>query len=77
MSGVAQKDGKSANAQTIPTRTVVLNDPSQMPSVYSQTPGGTLFSTTPGGNSCYQYVNWFDIYIVQSFFSTLYIQAHL
>ncbi|XP_030754250.1 eukaryotic translation initiation factor 4E-binding protein 2 [Sitophilus oryzae] len=38
-----------ASTQAIPIRRVLLNDPSELPSHYSQTPGGTLFSTTPGG----------------------------
>ncbi|XP_014678160.1 PREDICTED: eukaryotic translation initiation factor 4E-binding protein 1-like [Priapulus caudatus] len=33
----------------IPSRRVLLTDPSQLPIDYSSTPGGTLFSTTPGG----------------------------
>ncbi len=33
----------------IPMRRVVVKDPSHMPSNYSETPGGTMFSTTPGG----------------------------
>ncbi|KAJ8337627.1 hypothetical protein SKAU_G00365930 [Synaphobranchus kaupii] len=33
----------------IPTRVMHLKDWSQLPDCYSQTPGGTLFSTTPGG----------------------------
>ncbi|XP_041049455.1 eukaryotic translation initiation factor 4E-binding protein 3-like isoform X1 [Carcharodon carcharias] len=32
----------------IPTK-VLLKDLSQLPDLYSSTPGGTLFSTTPGG----------------------------
>lgn len=39
----------SSHAQGIPIRRVVLNDASQLPSDYCTTPGGTLFSTTPGG----------------------------
>lgn len=35
----------------IPTRVLTLKDWSQLPDCYSQTPGGTLFSTTPGGNT--------------------------
>uniref|UniRef100_A0A336KV21 CSON003652 protein n=1 Tax=Culicoides sonorensis TaxID=179676 RepID=A0A336KV21_CULSO len=38
-----------SHAQAIPSRKVLITDPSQMPEVYSSTPGGTLFSTTPGG----------------------------
>ncbi|KAK2185315.1 hypothetical protein NP493_240g02000 [Ridgeia piscesae] len=37
------------SCQAIPTRRIVLNDASQLPADYSSTPGGTLFSTTPGG----------------------------
>uniref|UniRef100_A0A1W7RAK1 Eukaryotic translation initiation factor 4E binding protein n=1 Tax=Hadrurus spadix TaxID=141984 RepID=A0A1W7RAK1_9SCOR len=33
----------------IPARRVVINDESQLPIDYSSTPGGTIFSTTPGG----------------------------
>lgn len=33
----------------IPTRVLHVKDWSQLPDCYSQTPGGTLFSTTPGG----------------------------
>ena len=42
---------KSSDEKTrgIPMRRVVVQDPSHMPSHYSETPGGTLFSTTPGG----------------------------
>lgn len=42
-----------AAARDIPTRRVVLNDASQLPHDYSTTPGGTLFSTTPGGNTSF------------------------
>ncbi|XP_002735564.1 eukaryotic translation initiation factor 4E-binding protein 2-like [Saccoglossus kowalevskii] len=38
-----------SKSREIPTRRVILNDPSQMPSDYCTTPGGTIFSTTPGG----------------------------
>jgi len=35
--------------KVIPIRRVPLSDQSQLPANYSATPGGTLFSTTPGG----------------------------
>ena len=35
--------------QAIPRR-IQINDASQLPHDYSSTPGGTLYSTTPGGN---------------------------
>lgn len=37
-----------AKSCPIPTK-VLLKDLSQLPDLYSSTPGGTLFSTTPGG----------------------------
>ncbi|XP_042312572.1 eukaryotic translation initiation factor 4E-binding protein 2 [Sceloporus undulatus] len=38
-----------SQSRAIPTRTVSLSDSSQLPHDYCTTPGGTLFSTTPGG----------------------------
>uniref|UniRef100_A0A8D0BUZ9 Eukaryotic translation initiation factor 4E binding protein 2 n=1 Tax=Salvator merianae TaxID=96440 RepID=A0A8D0BUZ9_SALMN len=38
-----------SQSRAIPTRTVAINDSSQLPHDYCTTPGGTLFSTTPGG----------------------------
>lgn len=39
-----------SHAQLIPAmRKVLISDPSQMPDVYSSTPNGTLYGTTPGG----------------------------
>lgn len=35
--------------KNIPVRRVQITEPHQMPSRYSETPGGTIFSTTPGG----------------------------
>lgn len=40
-----------SHAQAIPSKRVLLTDASQLPDSYSTTPGGTLFSTTPGGNN--------------------------
>lgn len=39
----------STNVQSIPSKKLLVTDPSQMPDVYSSTPNGTLYSTTPGG----------------------------
>lgn len=36
-------------AMTIPSRKVLIHDASDLPDLYSSTPGGTLYSTTPGG----------------------------
>ncbi|XP_067931471.1 eukaryotic translation initiation factor 4E-binding protein 2-like [Watersipora subatra] len=36
-------------SKDIPVRKVVVNDPNQLPMDYGTTPGGTIFSTTPGG----------------------------
>jgi translation initiation factor 4E binding protein 1 len=49
MSGTTKADHKTGSSRAVPIRRVLLNDPSQLPSDYSSTPGGTLFSTTPGG----------------------------
>ncbi|CAB1312812.1 unnamed protein product [Coregonus sp. 'balchen'] len=38
-----------SESRAIPTRTVLINDRTQLPHDYCTTPGGTLFSTTPGG----------------------------
>lgn len=40
-----------SESRAIPTRTVLINDSTQLPHDYCTTPGGTLFSTTPGGNN--------------------------
>ncbi|XP_035514810.1 eukaryotic translation initiation factor 4E-binding protein 1 [Dicentrarchus labrax] len=43
-------DCQKTTAKAIPsTRRVTINDATHMPHDYSSTPGGTLFSTTPGG----------------------------
>ena len=38
-----------SSQQSIPTRRITINDAAEMPAVYSSTPGGSIFSTTPGG----------------------------
>nr|XP_015102109.2 eukaryotic translation initiation factor 4E-binding protein 2 [Vicugna pacos] len=38
-----------SQSRAIPTRTVPISDAAQLPHDYCTTPGGTLFSTTPGG----------------------------
>lgn len=38
-----------SESRAIPTRRVLINDTTQLPHDYCTTPGGTLFSTTPGG----------------------------
>ena len=46
------RDSKMSNnssTKSIPVRRVQIHDAHQMPSRYSETPGGTIFSTTPGG----------------------------
>ncbi|KAG8135323.1 putative Eukaryotic translation initiation factor 4E-binding protein [Naja naja] len=39
---------QQSQSRAIPTRTVPISDSSQLPHDYCTTPGGTLFSTTPG-----------------------------
>ena len=46
----------NSHAQLIPSmRRVMITEPSQMPDVYSSTPNGTIYSTTPGGKNCFEY----------------------
>lgn len=40
---------RQVETKSIPIKKVYLNDSSELPSHYSSTPGGTLYSTTPGG----------------------------
>ncbi|XP_033227230.1 eukaryotic translation initiation factor 4E-binding protein 1 [Belonocnema kinseyi] len=40
---------QATQSQSIPSKRVVIHDPNQLPADYSSTPGGTIFSTTPGG----------------------------
>lgn len=40
---------QATQSQLIPSRRVVITNESSLPADYSSTPGGTLFSTTPGG----------------------------
>ncbi|XP_003385481.1 PREDICTED: eukaryotic translation initiation factor 4E-binding protein 2-like [Amphimedon queenslandica] len=42
-------DRQSSNSLDIPSRTVLVKDASELPSSYCMTPGGTMYSTTPGG----------------------------
>lgn len=49
MSEAPQLERQSSESRAIPERRVVIKDPAELPNTYSQTPGGTIFSTTPGG----------------------------
>ena len=40
---------QTSESLKIPERRVVVKDASELPNSYSVTPGGTMFSTTPGG----------------------------
>lgn len=40
---------RTSQNQNIPTKRMIITDINQLPSDYSSTPGGTLYSTTPGG----------------------------
>jgi hypothetical protein len=41
-----------SSAESIPIRRLVVHDPKDMPLHYGETPGGSIFSTTPGGKIC-------------------------
>ena len=45
-----------AQPQSIPKR-IQISSPADMPNDYSTTPGGTLFSTTPGGRALFKSIN--------------------
>ena len=45
----AKEPEQQQQHKVIPIRRVPFTDHSQLPPDYSATPGGTLFSTTPGG----------------------------
>jgi hypothetical protein len=49
MSEAPQLERQLSESRAIPERRVLIKDPAELPSTYSQTPGGTIFSTTPGG----------------------------
>lgn len=54
-----------SESRAIPTRTVLIDDSTQLPHDYCTTPGGTLFSTTPGGNVILKraFVTWTRIHM--------------
>lgn len=60
-----------SHSQVIPTKKVVIHDANQLPDVYSSTPNGTLFSTTPGGKfSIFLFIpNLYDINFIHPLFS--------
>lgn len=53
---------RQACSINIPSKRVFITDASQLPDIYSSTPGGTLYSTTPGGK-----FRKFDKFIFVSF----------
>jgi len=42
-----------SNSEGIPIRRLVVHDPKELPLHYGETPGGSIFSTTPGGTRIY------------------------
>lgn len=45
-----------SHAQIIPSKRVLITDANELPDVYASTPGGTLYSTTPGGKHFKRYI---------------------
>eukprot|EP00731_Ephydatia_muelleri_P017619 Em0010g717a len=41
---------QTSGGLNIPSRQVIVKDASELPNSYCTTPGGTMFSTTPGGS---------------------------
>ena len=52
MSKAPNLERQTSDSLNIPERRVVVKDPNELPLDYSTTPGGTIFSTTPGGDCC-------------------------
>lgn len=50
-------DRQTSESLSIPERRVVIKDPSELPSSFCSTPGGTIFSTTPGGEGVFQLIS--------------------
>ncbi|CAF0893803.1 unnamed protein product [Rotaria sordida] len=42
-----------SSTEGIPIRRLIVHDPKDMPLHYGETPGGSIFSTTPGGTRIY------------------------
>jgi len=42
-----------SSTEGIPIRRLVVHDPKELPLHYGETPGGSIFSTTPGGTRIY------------------------
>ncbi|CAF0992187.1 unnamed protein product [Rotaria sp. Silwood1] len=42
-----------SSTEGIPIRRLVVHDPKDLPLHYGETPGGSIFSTTPGGTRIY------------------------
>jgi hypothetical protein len=42
-----------SSTEGIPIRRLIVHDPKDMPLHYGETPGGSIFSTTPGGSRIY------------------------
>ncbi|OQV22395.1 putative Eukaryotic translation initiation factor 4E-binding protein 1 [Hypsibius exemplaris] len=45
-----QTDRRFTEQREIPIRRIMITDASQLPSNLSQTPGGSIYGTTPGGS---------------------------
>jgi len=45
-----QTDRRFTELREIPTRRIMVTDPSQIPTNLSQSVGGTIYGTTPGGS---------------------------
>jgi len=48
-----KKNQIMSSTEGIPIRRLVVHDPKDMPLHYGETPGGSVFSTTPGGTRIY------------------------
>ncbi len=60
-----------SSTEGIPIRRLVVHDPKDMPLHYGETPGGSIFSTTPGGKIVF-FDGWFHLWIFNRLGSRIY-----
>lgn len=67
-----------SHSQVIPTKKVLIHDTNQLPDVYSSTPNGTLFSTTPGGkHPLFSFLTLFCVFFASSILcDTIFAHRH-
>ena len=73
MSSAAPTQQNMLPSKNIPVRRVVVNDPGQLPLDYGTTPGGTIFSTTPGGRP--NAIEVFNLFVTLLYYVSRYMHC--